>query len=236
LRNSNATGGTPSAAVSPETANGNDTLENPLFDERPWFHTVSSSNIPIHIGEVADAAFATRFRQTLATVYTTHLPRMSYVPDAPLTTPEASHFRWPTPARARFLVKVAFSTVCRHFHIVRRTVVRDSLDAAINTNGKGDRLVIGKLLALFALGEVYSARAATREAAFPGLVYFTQARSLVSEPMERPQLDSVEVALLLVSIPCFNSAAHSSSTSVAGDLLSHAQQASLSIPLCQFCD
>ncbi|KAJ4984807.1 fungal specific transcription factor domain-containing protein [Stagonosporopsis vannaccii] len=197
LRNSTATEEAISSAVSPNTANGDETLENPLFDERPWFHTVSSSHIPIHIGEAADAAFATRFRQTLATVCTTHLPRMSYLPDTPLTTSEASHYRWPSPARARFLVKVAFSTVCRYFHIVRRSVVQDSLETAINNNGNGERLTISKLLALFALGEVYSAKAAARETTFPGLAYFVQARSLVSEPMERPQLDSVEVTLLL---------------------------------------
>jgi hypothetical protein len=190
----------PASGVPSNTANGNDTLQNPLFDERPWFHTVSSSDIPIHIGEAADAAFATRFRQTLATVYTSHLPRMSYVPDAPLTMLSASQYRWPSPARARFLIKVALSTVCRYFHIIRKSVVQENLEGAINSNGNGDRLIIGKLLALFALGEVYSAKTAAQEAIFPGVAYFAQARSLVSEPMERPQLDSVEVALLLVSI------------------------------------
>lgn len=125
---------------------------------------------------------------------------MSYVPDAPLAMFSESQYRWPTPARARFLIKVAFSTVCRYFHVVRKSVVQQSLEAAINSNGNGDKLMIGKLMALFALGEVYSARTAAREAIFPGVGYFAQARSLVGELMERPQLDSVEVALLLVSV------------------------------------
>lgn len=200
LRNNSVTEGEPSSAVLSNTGNSNDTLQNPLLDRRPWFHTVSSSDITIHIGEAADAAFATRFRQTLATVHTSHLPRMSYVPDAPLMMLSASQYRWPTPARARFLVKVAFSTVCRYFHVIRRSVVQQNLEAAINSNGNGDRLIIGKLLALFALGEVYSAKTAAQEATFPGVAYFAQARCLVSEPMERPQLDSVEAVLLLVSI------------------------------------
>lgn len=200
LRNTTAEDEEPSSAVHSGTGDSNDTLQNPLFDERPWFHTVSSSDIPIHIDEAADAAFATRFRQTLATVHASHLPRMSYVPDAPLTILSGSQYRWPSPARARFLIKVAFSTVCRYFHIIRKSVVQQNLEAAINSNGNGDRLMIGKLLALFALGEVYSARTTAQEAIFPGFSYFTQAKGLVGGPIERPQLDSVEVSLLLVSI------------------------------------
>jgi proline utilization trans-activator len=125
---------------------------------------------------------------------------MSYVPDAPLMALSASQFRWPTPARARFLIKVAFSTVCRYFHIIRKSVVQQNLETAINSNGNGDRLVMGKLLALFALGEVYSAKTTAQQANFPGVAYFAQAKGLVGEVMERPQLDSVETALLLVSI------------------------------------
>ncbi|PSN65683.1 hypothetical protein BS50DRAFT_396162 [Corynespora cassiicola Philippines] len=198
LRDSGAVEGVSRSIAIPNTADSNDALQNPLFDERPWFHTVSSSDLPIHIGEAADAAFATRFRQTLATVCTNHLPRMSYVPDASLMLPTDTQYRWPSPERARFLIRVAFDTVCRCYHIIRKSVVRENLETAIKSEGNGDRLVIGKLFALFALGEVYSARAAVQEAVFPGLVYFTQARSLVSEPMERPQLDAVEVTLLLV--------------------------------------
>ncbi|KAF2833524.1 hypothetical protein CC86DRAFT_389739 [Ophiobolus disseminans] len=193
-------GGTEEASSSPlpsNTIDGSDTVHNPLFDERPWFHTVSSSDIPIHIGEAADAAFATRFRQTLGTGYTDHLPRMSYIPDAPLMILPESRYGWPTPARARFLVKVAFSTICRYYHIIRKSVVLKSLDAAISSGGNGDRLVIGKLLALFALGEVYSAKFASHHMAFPGMAYYTHAGRLVGEPMERPQLDAVEVTLLL---------------------------------------
>lgn len=98
-------------------------------------------------------------------------------------------------------MKVALNTVCRYFHMLRKSSVQDQLGEAIKSNGSGDRLVIGKLLALFALGEVYSAKTVSKQTEFPGLVYFAQSKSFVSEFNERPQLESVEVALLLVSIP-----------------------------------
>ena len=198
LRSDGAAEERPESRGISDADDSNDTLQNPLFDERPWFHTVSASDIPIHIGEAADAAFATRVRQTLAAGYTSHLPRMSYVPDGSLMLQSGTSIRWPTPARARFLIKAVFSTICRFYHIVRKSTVQEDLEGAIKSGGDLDRLTKSKMLALFALGEAYSAKAAASETSFPGLVYFMQARDLVSEPMERPQLDAVEVALLLV--------------------------------------
>ncbi|KAH7396325.1 fungal-specific transcription factor domain-containing protein [Pyrenochaeta sp. MPI-SDFR-AT-0127] len=203
LRNSSTNAETPpvSDTISRDAirdiVDGSEALENPLFEERPWFLTVSSLDMPILIGEAADAAFATRFRQALATVCTNHLPRMSYLPDVPLLMLSESQYHWPTAARARFLVKVAFSTVCRYYHIIRKSVISESLETAIKNGGNGDRLVISKLLALFALGDAYSARSAVQGTKFPGLAYFVQARRMVNVPAERPHTDTVEIALLL---------------------------------------
>ncbi|KAL5392049.1 hypothetical protein PMIN03_003860 [Paraphaeosphaeria minitans] len=174
-----------------------ETTQNPLIEERPWFHPVSALESPIHVGEASDAAFSTRFRQTVATVCTNHLPRTSFIKDEPLTLLAETDRQWPTPARARFLVKVALNTICRYYHIVRKSVVLESLEEAIKLNGKSDRLKVAKLLALFALGEAYSARSADQGSTFPGLINFVQARRMVSIPAERPQVDSVEIALLL---------------------------------------
>lgn len=210
LRNTNAvaSSATPSVPTSPneihDPTDASQVLQNPLFKERPWFHNVSSLDMPIHIGEATDAAFATRFRQTLGTVCTSHLPRTSYSADVPSLTLTDSQYRWPSPARARFLVKVAFSTVCRYYHIVRKSAIRESLETAIKNEGSGDRIAISKLLALFALGEAYSARIAGQGDSFPGLTYFLQAKSMVEIPAERPQSGSIETMLLFVSIPAAN--------------------------------
>lgn len=84
--------------------------------------------------------------------------------------------------------------------MIRKSVVSESMEVAIKNGGQGDRLVIGKLLALFALSEAYSAKAAIQGATAPGLAYFVQARRLVGISVERPQLDIVETTLLPVSI------------------------------------
>ncbi|CAN9233375.1 unnamed protein product [Alternaria alternata] len=120
----------------------NEAVRNPLLEDRPWFHAVSSEHVPIHVGEAADAAFATRFRQTLAVGNTKHLPRMDHVQDDYLMLPSQAPSSWPSPARARFLVKVALSTVCQYYHIVRKSQVTRILEDAIKNNGNGNRVVI----------------------------------------------------------------------------------------------
>ncbi|RAR01767.1 c6 transcription factor [Stemphylium lycopersici] len=166
----------PAEEVLDSSTAAHEAVRNPLLEEGPWFHAVSSEHVPIHVGEAADAAFATRFRQTLAVGNTKHLPRMSHVKDDSLMLLSGAPFSWPSPARARFLVKVALSTICQYYHIVRKSQVTRVLEEAIKNNGNGDRLVIS----------------------FPGLAYFAQARKMISIPAERPQMDTIEVALLLV--------------------------------------
>lgn len=158
---------------------------------------MSSLDMPIHISEAADAAFATRFRETL-TPHSLHIPRTSYARDEALMLLSESQFLWPNPARARFLIKVALSTVCQYYHIVLKSSVMEALEKAIKNVNDVERLMRCKLLALFALGEVYSSRVAAQEATFPGLPYFAQARRMVSIPAERPTMHTVEIALLLV--------------------------------------
>jgi proline utilization trans-activator len=175
-----------------------DNLQYPLLEDRPWFHPISSLDMPIHISEAADASFATRFRQTLGNVHTNHIPRMSYVTDERLLLLSDQECPWPTSARARFLVKVALNTFCRYYHIVRRSIVLENLELAIKNQGRGDRLHICRLLALFALGELYSTKTAARDGSFPGLDYFARATKMAGVPAERPRMDAIEIILLLV--------------------------------------
>ena len=185
-----------------ENAANQETTQNPLIEERAWFHPLPSLESPIFVGEASDSAYCTRFRQTVGTVCTNHLPRISFIQDEPLMLLSETERPWPTPARARFLVKVALNTICRYYHIVRKSVVLESLEEAIKQERREKTLKIAKLLALFALGEAYSARSADPQSTFPGLLYFVHSRKMVSIPFERPQVDSVEISLLLVSFFC----------------------------------
>ena len=175
-----------------------DNLQYPLLEDRPWFHPISSLDMPIHISEAADASFATRFRQTLGNICASHIPRMSYVTDERLMLLADRECPWPTPARARFLIKVALNTICRNYHMVRRSFVLEILELAIKNHGSDERLHICKLLALFALGELYSTKTAARDGSFPGLAYFARATKMAGVPAERPRMDAIENLLLLV--------------------------------------
>ena len=85
----------------PDVVRGS-SARNPLFEDRPWFHHMNTSNTPILIGEAADAAFATRFRQAIFDA--NHIPRTSFATDEKLVSLANSHCQWPAPSRARFLV------------------------------------------------------------------------------------------------------------------------------------
>ncbi|KAF2189095.1 hypothetical protein K469DRAFT_737342 [Zopfia rhizophila CBS 207.26] len=187
----------PTATAIPprQEVDNNDSPLNPLLDERPWFFPMSSLGTPIYIGEAADAAFATRFRQALSGASHKHIPRTQFVSDERLMLLSNSSFPWLSPTRARFLVKVALQTVCRYYHVVRQSVVLESLENAIQNSTGCDRLSISRLWALFALGEVYSARSAHAES-FPGLAYFAQATKGLPVPSERPKIESIETLLL----------------------------------------
>jgi proline utilization trans-activator len=176
-----------------------DAAQNLLFGERPWFQPVASLDMPIHIDLAADAAFATRFRQTLIGDSAKHIPRMNFVSDDVILGLSETECPWPSPARSRFLVKVALTTVCRSYHVVRRSEVLSLLDTTLQNQGNSGRLGVSKLFALFALGELYATKVAPPDASFPGLLYFSRARKMVTLPAERPQSDTLEIMLLLVS-------------------------------------
>lgn len=180
-------------------AEDQEAVQNPLLESRPWFLPVASLPMPIHVGEAADAAFATRFRQTVADEASIHFPRMSYISDEVIMQTAEQDCPWPSPARARFLVRVALDTICRCYHMVLRSEVFETLEQSIRDLSSCDRLTICKLYVLFALGEVYSTKTAAAETSFPGLAYFASSRRMVSVPAERSGLINVEVCLLLVS-------------------------------------
>ncbi|KAF2015284.1 hypothetical protein BU24DRAFT_441097 [Aaosphaeria arxii CBS 175.79] len=195
-----------------ETAEAQESVRNPLLQDRPWFESLASLDMPIHVTEAADAAFATRFRQTLGS-FTKHMPRMSYVPDENIIQlSNTTQSIWPSPARARFLVQAALSTICRYYHMVRKEVVLESLERAIQNDGIADRLTTSKLYALFALGEVYSTKIHNTQSPFPGLTYFAMCRKMVTVPAERPLLDTLEIVLLLVVYSYALNRRHSAST------------------------
>lgn len=187
------------------TANpeSHDSALNPLLDGqgRSWFVPLNTSGSLGHVGESADTAFMTRFRQAATGDDSiSHFPRTHYVSDAKLAMLADVAVPWPPLPRARLLVRFALDTVGSCYHCVRRSEINSGLKQHYRNLPTYDTAFSCKLWALFALGEVFSARSkATSEDDFPGINYYARASRIVRGLRERPQLEMVEVYALLVS-------------------------------------
>lgn len=170
---------------------------NPLLEDRPWFISLTSE-MPVLVGEATDAAFATRFRQALLGKTQSHFPRIQYSPNSLAESLTYAHLSGPAPARARVLVKAALRTICRRYHLVRKSSVLAILDQSIQDPAQCDAVSTCKLFALFALGEVYSARAVFPGAKFPGIDYFNNATHILRVLSEEPRIECVEIFAMLV--------------------------------------
>jgi proline utilization trans-activator len=159
-----------------------------------------ATDLPIHIGEAADAAFATRLRQAASTKTVSHLPRVQYVGDDTLRSLSERPLEWPSASHLRFLVNVALKTVGKSFHIVRRSIILANVQQLCQDHSSCDWLTQCRLWALLAIGEAYSSRSALPNHPFPGTQYWARAMSMMSMPYERPRLQVVEIYLLLVSL------------------------------------
>ncbi|KAL9616279.1 MAG: hypothetical protein Q9160_008841 [Pyrenula sp. 1 TL-2023] len=178
---------------------------NPLLEDRPWFISLTP-DMPVLVGEATDAAFATRFRQALSGKTQSHFPRIQYTSNPIAAFVTLVDVPGPTPARARVLIKVALNTIFRRFHLVRKSTALALLDQFIRTPAQCDVISIGKLFAIFALGEAYSARAAFPGAKFPGIDYYNHATNILRVLSEQPRIECVEVLAMLVSfslLKCF---------------------------------
>ncbi|TQN68266.1 putative transcriptional regulatory protein [Colletotrichum shisoi] len=192
-----------SRATTPSPGRGGDDGEeaaSATLEVRPWFINANVFRTPILIGEVADAAFSTRFRQVISDPFAPqpkHMLRVNYAPDTELMSLVKSDVAWPTPSRSRFLVEVALKYVSRRYHVVRRSLIMENLEQSIHNPSWGDLMLRSKLWALFAIGELYSTRSIPSEKDFPGMAYFAKASRILGVLDERPGTDSIEIMLLL---------------------------------------
>lgn len=109
--------------------------------------------------------------------------------------------QWPTLPQARLLIQVVFNQVSRVYHLMLRKSTIDELEEAYRQADFDDPVLTCKFFALFALGEVYSARSnSSLECDVPGAAYYVNALMLISILPERPSLTHIEALLLLVRI------------------------------------
>ncbi|KAJ6098570.1 hypothetical protein N7467_000105 [Penicillium canescens] len=186
-------------------------VQNPMLGERAWFQPYDPSSPPIHIGEAACTAFATRLRKVLTkSDTTTHMPRTQYTPESTLMKIRNPAIQWPSLPQARLLIQIVFSQVSRVYHLVLRKSTIDQLEDAYRDGNFDDPVLTCKLFALFALGEVYSARSnSTLECNVPGAAYYVNAMTLIPILPERPSLTHIETLLLLSLYSFFLNRRHS---------------------------
>jgi hypothetical protein len=171
-----------------------------MIEERPWFVPVNNADLPIHVAEAADAAFATRLRQAASSHPVSHLPRVSYMSDDALRAFADEPVELPSASRTKYLVDVALKTVSRTWHISRRSVVLENVRRLVQDPRMCDWLEMCRIWALLAIGEAFSSRCVMPNESFPGARYWARAMYLAHMPCERPKLDFVEVYLLMVGL------------------------------------
>ena len=174
---------------------------NPVLGENPWFLPLQPFNVPLHVGEAANTAFATRFRQHISKTTTHHLPRLSYPSDHQSETSAEAYTLQLSLAQARFLVQIGLASVDQCYHIVRKKTIWAILEQFMETPPSLDIFLRCKILAIFALGELHSShRGSSGSEGTPGLAYYSLACKAYGHLVERPCVDSIEVFLLLVSL------------------------------------
>ncbi|CAG8253688.1 unnamed protein product [Penicillium salamii] len=186
-------------------------VQNPMIGERAWFQPYDPSLPPIHICEAACTAFATRIRRVLTkSEATSHIARTQYTGESTLMSMRNPGIQWPSLPQARLLIQVVFSQVTRVYHVVLRRSTLDQLEDAYRKANFNDPVLTCKFFALFALGEVYSARSnSSIDCKVPGVAYYVNAIMLIPILPERPSLTHIESLLILSLYSFFLNRRHS---------------------------
>lgn len=174
-----------------------------MHTESVWFQPYDPSKPPIHIGDAACTAFATRLRQVLTkSNKTSHVPRDQYTSEETLMKIGTQNTQWPSLVHARLLCQIVFHQVNRVYHLVLRKSTMEELEQIYGEGKFDDPILKCKFFALFSLGEVYSGRLnAGLECVVPGAAYYVNAMTLIPILPERPSLMHVESLLILVCRP-----------------------------------
>ncbi|CAG8056975.1 unnamed protein product [Penicillium salamii] len=186
-------------------------VQNPMIGKRAWFQPYDPSLPPIHICEAACTAFATRIRRVLTkSEATSHIARTQYTWESTLMSMRNPGIQWPSLPQARLLIQVVFSQVTRVYHVVLRRSTLDQLEDAYRKANFNDPVLTCKFFALFALGEVYSARSnSSIDCKVPGVAYYVNAIMLIPILPERPSLTHIESLLILSLYSFFLNRRHS---------------------------
>lgn len=178
-------------------------LRNPLIEDKAWFVPDNASRQPIYIGEAACTAFGTRLRQFLhGNEPVAPLSRSSYSKDKSFLRMSDPVFQLPNRAYAHLLLKVALRFLGNDYHLMLKKSTFERMDVLYRDQNFDDPVLVCKLFALFAMGEMYANRRlpSTKGLDIPGTGFFIQAMSLVQDLHEEASVMYVEALLIIVSV------------------------------------
>jgi hypothetical protein len=177
------------------------TETSPAVSTGPWFDSLNIFKSPVLIGEAADAAFATRFRQVISNPSIpepNHLLRLNHATNESLMSLADVNVPWPSPSHAKFLLEAAMRYIGRCYHIVQREAAEEAWEQINHNSNRIGTILRCRSWALFAIGELYITKSIGVNG-FPGMAYFAQATKALAYLDERPEVECVELYLLLVS-------------------------------------
>ncbi|KAM3437193.1 hypothetical protein MY4824_003891 [Beauveria thailandica] len=193
------------AAASTQSSNSSERLY-------PQNATTAGPSLPIHIGETACTAFATRISQCLNGTDVATCPlRWNYLDESQLASLLDNVVEWPSLVHARLLLQTVFTNICPAFHLALRKDTYAMLSDVYQRRKFHDAAVKAKYFALFALGKAYSTLPSPDSdgTPAPGSAYFVKALSLVQLAPERPTMMHLETILALALYQKFLNRFHS---------------------------
>ncbi|KAJ5951289.1 transcriptional regulator family: Fungal Specific TF [Penicillium vulpinum] len=177
---------------------------NPLFDARREQPPTQIVTEPSFIGEAACDAFIERLLQSLSHREANSLPAPhKYIINVPGGRMPAINYTLPERVHAKLLIQVAARFIGNGQHLFL-TSYMEEVDSVYKKDAEPSPIWLCKLLALLALGELYSnRRRGNGDNRAPGEEYFVSALSILHDQYEDTTTLHVEVHLLLA---CYSNA------------------------------
>lgn len=174
---------------------------NPLFETQPK-RSCDKQTEPGFTGEASCIAFGDRLLQCISRSSTPSNATLCYYHPTKTANRvlDDNEYTLPDRTQAKLLVNVAWRFIGNDHHLFLKISFMQEIEAVYQTTVRPTVLWLCKLLALLALGELYTNRRKLNDAQIiPGTNYYLQALHMLHDTYEEATLLHVEVLLLIVS-------------------------------------
>ncbi|PIG87541.1 hypothetical protein AARAC_003892 [Aspergillus arachidicola] len=174
-------------------------IVNPLFETQPK-RSRDKQTEPGFTGEASCIAFGDRLLQCINRSSTPSNATLCYY--HPTTTAnrvlDDNEYTLPDRTQAKLLINVAWRFIGNDHHLFLKVSFMQEIEAVYQTAVRPTVLWLCKLLALLALGELYTNRRKLNDAQIiPGTNYYLQALDMLHDTYEEATLLHVEVLILI---------------------------------------